>query len=148
MAISPPYVCTIWWTLAHWRLRSVGEFGEPQQISTGFASWQRYCRDIAHRRATKLCTMFGRLLGWYMIYKFSGAVAPWRNFARFSIHFASKSCVLLYWSCYCTALEQRPSAKLCGVVQGMESRIFLQRAPSIFGWAAITWGIGPHASLH
>ena len=24
------------------RLRSVGEFGEPLQISTGFASWQRY----------------------------------------------------------------------------------------------------------
>ena len=24
-------------------LRSVGEFGAPLQISTGFASWQRYC---------------------------------------------------------------------------------------------------------
>jgi len=27
---------TIWWTSAHKRLRSVGEFGVPQQISTGF----------------------------------------------------------------------------------------------------------------
>jgi len=29
---------------------------------------------------------------------------------------ASKSCVLLYWQRYCTALEQWASAKLCGVV--------------------------------
>jgi len=36
----------------------------------------RYCSDIAHWRPTKLCTMFGRLLGWYTIYTFSGAVAP------------------------------------------------------------------------
>jgi len=39
------------------------------------------------------------------------------------IHFASKSC-LLYWQRYCTALQQRASAKLCGVVQGMELRSF------------------------
>jgi len=34
-----------------------------QQISTGLESWLRYCSDVTHRRATKLCTMFGRLLG-------------------------------------------------------------------------------------
>jgi len=28
------------------RLRSVGEFGALQQISTGFASWQRYCTSL------------------------------------------------------------------------------------------------------
>ena len=44
------------------------EFGAPQQISTGFASWLCYCSDVAHRRTTKVCTMFGRLLGWYAIY--------------------------------------------------------------------------------
>jgi len=27
----------------------VGEFGAPQQISTGFASWLRYCNDAAQR---------------------------------------------------------------------------------------------------
>jgi len=43
-----------------------------------------------------------------------------RSFATCKIHFASKSCVLLYWQRYCTALQQRASAKLCGVVQGME----------------------------
>jgi len=35
-----------------------------------------------------------------------------------------QSCVLLYWQCYCTALQQRASAKLCDVVQGMELRNF------------------------
>jgi len=28
------------------RLRSVGEFGTPQQISTAFVSWQRYCTAL------------------------------------------------------------------------------------------------------
>ena len=38
-----------------------------QRISTGFMSWLDYCSDVAQRRSTKLCTMFGRLLGWYTI---------------------------------------------------------------------------------
>ena len=52
--------------------------GAPQQISTGFASWLRYCSDVTQWKPTKLCTMFGCLLGWYTIvtiYAFSGAVA-------------------------------------------------------------------------
>jgi len=48
----------------------------PQQISTGFASLLRCCSDVVHQRSTKRCTMFGRLLGWYTIYTFSGALAP------------------------------------------------------------------------
>jgi len=44
------------------------------------------------------------------IYTLSAAFAPWRNFAMCSkIHFASKSCVILYWQRYCTALQQRCS---------------------------------------
>ena len=50
--------------LANYRLRSVGEFGAPQQISTGFAFWLCYCTDVAQRKPTKLCTMFGHLLDW------------------------------------------------------------------------------------
>ena len=57
----------------------------------------------------------------HYIYSFSGALATW-NFAWCKIHFASKSCVRLHWQRYCTALQQRASAKLCGVVQGMELR--------------------------
>jgi len=41
------------------------------------------------------------------------------------------------WQRYCTALKYWASAKLCGVEQ---------RAPPIFGRAAITLGIGPHSS--
>jgi len=59
----------------------------------------------------------------HYIYIFGGS-CPWRNFARCIVHFAFKSCVLLYWHRYCTALEQWPSAKLRGVVQGMELRNF------------------------
>jgi len=66
---------------------------------------------------------------------FRRLLLPWRNFATCKIHFASKSCVLLYWRCYCTALEQWASAK-CGVQQ---------RAPPISGRVAITLGIGPHS---
>ena len=40
------------------------------------ASWLCYCSDVAHRRPTKLCKMFGHLLGWYIIYSFLGALAP------------------------------------------------------------------------
>jgi len=46
--------------------------------------------------------------------------------ATCKIDFASKYCVLLYWQRYCTALDQWASAKLCGVVQGMELRNFLR----------------------
>jgi len=56
-----------------------------------------------------------------------GGFCPWRNFATCKIHFASKSCVLLYWHCYCMALQQWTSAKLCGVVQGMELRNFCRQ---------------------
>jgi len=41
------------------------------------------------------------------------------------------------WQRYCTALQYWASAKLCGIEQ---------RAPPIFGRAAITLGIRPHSS--
>jgi len=34
----------------------------------------RYCSDVAQQKPTKLCTMFGRLLGWCTMYTFSGAL--------------------------------------------------------------------------
>jgi len=49
----------------------------------------------------------------------------------------SVSCVLRYWQCYCMALEQWASAKLCGVEQ---------RARTIFDRAAITFDIVPHST--
>ena len=53
----------------------------------------------------------------------------WQNVARYKIQFTSESCVLLYWQRYCTARQQRASAKLCGVVQGMKLQNFRTWAP-------------------
>jgi len=50
--------------------------GAPWQISTGFPSWLRYCTIVAQWRLTKLCTIFGRVLGWYTIYTFWGLLPP------------------------------------------------------------------------
>jgi len=57
------------------RLTNGWQFAAPHQISMGFLSWLRYCTDVAQWRSTKLCSMFGRLLGWCTIYTFSGAFA-------------------------------------------------------------------------
>jgi len=39
--------------------------------------WFSYCSNIAQRKLTKLCTMSGRILGWYTIYKhFFGGSCP------------------------------------------------------------------------
>jgi len=51
-------------------------WGTPA-IFNGFrVNWLRYCTDVAQRKSTKLCTMFGCLLPWYTRYTFSGALAP------------------------------------------------------------------------
>ena len=51
-----------------------GVWGTPANFN-GFRV-SPYCSNVAHRRPTKLCTMFGRLLHWYTIYTFSEALAP------------------------------------------------------------------------
>jgi len=55
------------------------EIGLPvwgtHKILTGFASCL-YCSDVAHRRPTKLCTIFDRLLGWYTVCTFFGGFCP------------------------------------------------------------------------
>jgi len=53
-----------------------------QQISTGFASWLRYCTDVAQQTSTKHCKMLGRLLRWYTVYTFSGGSCPLTEFCR------------------------------------------------------------------
>jgi len=123
-----------------------------QQISTAFASWQRYCTDVAERMSTKLCTIFGSLLRWYTIYTFSLAlpppigILPGTKFTlRPNLAFSS---FLLYGQRYCTAVEQWASATLCGVVQGMELRNFRSSSFSTEGatyipMVAITLGDRP-----
>ena len=45
---------------------------------------------------------------------------PLTEFCHVQNSLPSKSCVFVYWQRSCTALQQRASAKLCGVVQVME----------------------------
>jgi len=107
-------------------------WGSPANFN-GF----RVCSDVAQRKPTKLCTMFGRLLRGYTTYTF------WRLLPRNGILPGAKfslrppSLALSYWQRCCTALEQWARAILCGVEH---------RAPPIFGRATITLGIGPHSS--
>jgi len=59
-------------------------WGTPANFN-GYPSWLRYCTDVAHRRSTKLCTMFGRLLSWYAIYRVSRKRPPKYNGVVFEI---------------------------------------------------------------
>jgi len=56
----------------------------------------------------------------HYIYIFGGS-CPLTEFCK--IHFTSKSCVLLYWQHYCTALQQ-PNYAAWYTVQGMELHNF------------------------
>jgi len=78
--------------------------------------------------------MFGRLMGSYTICKFSGTLSPWRNFARCKVHFTS-SLAFSYIGSVRTTLQQRASAKLCSVLQGMELQNFRRgRHLYLAGW--------------
>ena len=82
-----------------------------QQILTGFASSLLQRRRSPEANQTLLDVWPSHGLVHYIF--ILGAVAMCK------IQLASKSCVL-YWQRYCTALQQRASAKLCCMVQGME----------------------------
>jgi len=80
---------------------------------------------------------------------FLGALICQLNFARCKIHFMSKSCI-----CHSPVLAALlHSTRVVGVShtlrRGTRNGIteLSQRAPPIFGWPAITLGIGPHSSL-
>ena len=110
--------------------------GHLQQISMCFVSWLCYCTDVTQWRSTKLCTMFGRLLGWYI----SGALAPITEFCQVQ----SSLCVYVLHSPILAALlhgTQAVGVKVCGYHQRAPP-IFQQRAPPIFGRVAIMLDIG------
>jgi len=120
----------------------------PQQISTGFASLLRYCTDVAHRRSTELCTMFGRLLRWYTPCTFGGGGScPLTEFCQLQ----NSLCVQVLRSPTLAALLHGTQA--VGVSQSLRHGTrngiteVSQTAPPIFGRAAIMLGIGPHCSL-
>jgi len=130
-------------------LTATKQIGAPQQILTDFSSWLRYCSDVTHLRPTKLCTIFGHLLGWYTIYTFWGLLPPDRILPRAK-----------FTLCPSLALRSRILAALLhGTPAAGHSQTLRhdtkngitelsQRAPPIFGWAAITLGIGSHSSAY
>jgi len=102
----------------HGELRPSGwdsfvSLGHKQLISTAFASWLRYCSDVAQRKPTKLFTMFtwaGRLyINFRRLLRRNG-ILPGAKFALLP-----PSLALSYSQRYCTAVEQWPRSKLCGV---------------------------------
>jgi len=103
-----------------------------------FASWLRYCSDVAQRKPTKLCTTFGPYLAGRVYIHFRRLLLSngILRGAKFTLH--PPNLALSYWQCYCTAVEQWARAKLCGVEH---------RVPPIFGRVIMTLGIGPHSSF-
>ena len=79
------------------------DFGTPQQISTGFVSWLHYCTNVAQQRQPDFAQCLAVSWAGTVYIHFWGLL---HISARCKIHFASKSCILLYWQCYCTALKQ------------------------------------------
>ena len=87
----------------------------------------------------------------HYIYTFGGS-CPLTKFCRVqnSLCLQAKACVLLYWALLAALLHGTPAA---GVSQtsrrGTRNGIteLSQRAPPMFGWAAIALGIGPHSSF-
>jgi len=126
------------------RFRSLGHPSKFQRLSrlafvtaaTSLTGGQpNFARCLAVSWVSTLYIHFCRLL------------PPDRILPGGKIDFTSKSCILLYWHCYCMALGQWASAKLCGMYKEGITEVS-QRAPPIFGWVAITLGICPHSSLN
>jgi len=106
----------------------------------------RYCSDVAHRRPTKLRTMFGRLLGCYTIHIFGGS-CPLTEFCQVQ---NSLYVQVLRSPILVALLHGIPAAGVSQTLRrGTRNGIteLSQRAPPIFGRAAITLGIGSHSSV-
>ena len=118
----------------------------PQKISTCFVSWLHYCR--VHRRPTKLGMMLGHLLGWYIIYAFSGGFCPLTEVCQVQ----NSLCVQVLRSPTLAALLHgtRPLGISQTLRRGTRNGIMelLQRAPPVFDWLAISLGIGTHSSYY
>jgi len=108
-----------------------------QQSSAGFASWFSYCTDVAQRRSTKLCTMFGRLLVRTLYIHFRELLPPNESLpgAKFTLR---PNLAFVYIGSVTARHSSSGRHPNCGVQQ---------RALAILGRAAITFCIGPHSSF-
>ena len=122
----------------------------PQQISVGFACWLRYCSNVTQWTSTKLCTMFGHPSPTWVYYIYiyiSGGYGPLMEFYQLQ----NSLCFQVLRSPILAALLH--GTRAVGVSQSLRRGTMngitelLQTALPIFGWAAITLGIGPHSSF-
>jgi len=106
------------------RFASLGHHSKFQRVSRlGFVTAATSLTEGQPNFARCLAVSWAATLYIY-IYIFGGS-CPLTEFRHVQNSlYTSKSCVLLHWQRYCTALQQRASAKLCGVVQGMELHNF------------------------
>jgi len=121
-----------------------GVWGTPANFN-GFRVWHRYCTSVAQWRSAK-CTMFGHLLGWYVIY------ISWGSFPLTEVcQLQNSLCVQVLRPPTCILAPLLHETRAVGVSQSLrrgtrnEITELSQRAPPIFGRAAITLGIGPHS---
>jgi len=108
-------VSTIGKNLLNGKLRPTNGWrvwGTPANFN---ASLLHYCTDIAQRTSTKLCMMFGHLLGWYIIYTFCGLLPPNRILPA-AIFILLPSRAFSYIGSITARHSQWESAKLCGMV--------------------------------
>ena len=125
---------------------TVYQFGAPHKFQrVSRLAFVTSATSLTVGQPIKLCMMLGHLLGWYTINTFSGALAPWRNFARCKIHFTSQ---VLRSPILAALLHGTPTAGFSQTRLATRNGIteLWQRAPPIFGWVAITLGIGLHSS--
>jgi len=117
------------------RFVSLGYPRKFQWVSR-LGSWLRYCSDVAQRKTTKLCRMFGRLLDRYTIYTFLGLL-PRNGILPGTKFILCPSLALSYIGSVTARHSSSGRQPNCGVEQ---------RAPPVFGRAAITLGTDPHSS--
>jgi len=125
-------------------MRLVREYGAPQQISAGLASCLRYCSDVTHRRPTKLQDVWPSPGLVHYVYIFRGSCSLTEVCLVQNLLYVQ----VLHSSIFAALLQGTPAAGisqtlLCGTRNGTS---YFCRGHHIFGWAAITLGIGPHSS--
>jgi len=88
--------------------------------------------------------MFGRVLGWYTIYTFSGALAP--DGILPGAKFTLRPNLAFSYIGSVTALHSSIAGVSQTLRRGTRNAIteLSQTAPPIFGWAAITLSTDPH----
>jgi len=99
-----------------------GVLGTPANFN-GFRILPLLLQRRRSLEANQICTMFGICWAGTLHIDFWGLLPPDRILpsAKFTLH---PSLAFFCWQRYCTALQQRPSATLCGIVQQMELRNF------------------------